>query len=289
MPELPEVETIRNDLKRKILDEKIEKIEILSEKSLRGNIESFKKLLEGNFFSDIKRIGKLMIFEIGRGDKFMLVHLKMTGQLIYQDKKIIVAGGHSSRSDEGAIKNLPDKFTRVIFYFKNGEKLFFNDLRRFGNIQIVDKKELKKIKNKFGIEPLTKNFTLENLKKVIDGRKLKIKSVLMNQQIISGIGNIYADEILFAAGVLPDRIACRLSAEEIKKIFCLTEKIIKKAIKYRGTTFSNYVDTSGRRGGFSKMLKVYGRAGEKCVCCQEKIKKIKLGGRGTHFCEYCQH
>jgi formamidopyrimidine-DNA glycosylase len=156
-------------------------------------------------------------------------------------------------------------------------------------MQIVNSQDRDNIKQKFGIEPLQANFTWNNFEKLFENRKTILKPFLLNQQMISGIGNIYADEICFRAKVLPNRRLNTLSEAEQKKIFQAIKYIIKKAIEQRGTTFSNYLDSDGKSGNFSDQLKVYGRGGEKCLRCRQSlIKKVKLGGRGTTFCSQCQ-
>jgi len=296
MPELPEVETIKNDLQKVILGKKITNIEIRGGKTVNPVInfeflngvknkpEVFFKILKNNFFSGISRIGKLLIFEIAGGKNFLLIHLKMTGQLIFLGKGKMVAGGHET----GGEKELPNKHTRIIFSFGDKEKLFFNDLRKFGYAKIVDAPELGKIREKYGIEPLTKNFTFKAFSKAIKGKNASIKAILLNQGVVAGIGNIYADEALFEAKIRPERRANALSESEKRVLFQSINKIIKIAIKSRGTTFSSYVDANGQKGGFTKLLKVYGREGEKCRRCRGIIKKTKVAGRGTRYCEKCQ-
>lgn len=295
MPELPEVETIKNDLKKKILRQKIERVEIRDRKIVKSKAKDFVEILEKSYFSDLERTGKLLIFRLAAAKEefFLLLHLKMTGQLIYQRGREIVAGGHSLKKEEASFASLPDKRTRLIFYLGNGARLFFNDLRRFGYAKIVTAEELAKVKGEYGLEPLTKNFTLENFQKVLfpsgSGRAGNIKAVLMKQKLIAGIGNIYADEILFQAKVNPSRPVKTLTAEEIKEIFRAIDIILKKAIKYRGTTFNNYLDGEGKKGNFMKFLKVYGRKNELCPDCRRaKIIQKKIAGRGTHFCPVCQ-
>ncbi len=287
MPELPEVETIRQDLHRKVLDKKIIAVEILHGKTLHGQgVVAFQNELLKKSFTDIERVGKLLIFSIKNSDNFLLAHLKMTGQFIYCYKDTIVAGGHSFKVFD---KTLPSKHTRVVVAFADNSKLFFNDSRLFGYLKIVDKKEKDRLVGKYGIEPLAKNFTLKNFTNVLVKRKTSIKALLLNQEIIAGIGNIYADEALHMAGILPGRLAVSLSAAELKKLHASIEKIIRTAIKYRGTTFNNYVDSEGNRGNFSKHLKVYDRTGEKCLSCKTGIiEKTRVAGRGTHFCKICQ-
>lgn len=284
MPELPEVETIKNDLRRKIIGKKITEVEARSGKTIRGEKKKFIGILRGNRFGGIERIGKLLIFALGDGKNFLLVHLKMTGQLVFISGKEIIAGGHSF----SARFPLPNKYSRVIFGFEKGEKLFFNDMRRFGYMEIVGKNGLEMVKNKYGIEPLSKEFKPEKLKEIFKNRRAPVKAALMNQKLIAGIGNIYADEILFAARVMPDRKAASLKDGEVKDIFSASRNILKKAVKRRGTTVSDYVDTSGGQGGFSKFLKVYGRRGEKCYRCARTVKSMKIAGRSANFCDKCQ-
>lgn len=284
MPELPEVETIKNDLKKAILNKKIVDVLVSKKTVIKSPFNDFIKILKKNNFKDISRIGKLLILHLPN-KKYLLIHLKMTGQLVYCEKDKCIAGGHEVPCGIG---KLPNKYSHAIFNFQDGSTLYFNDMRRFGYLKIVDEDELKKIKNKFGIEPLTKNFNLEKFKKIFKNRKTSVKAILLNQAFISGIGNIYADEILFKAGIRSARIAASLKDNELKKIFNAANEILKKAIKFRGTTFSDFVDSKGKKGNFSRMLKVYGREGEKCFRCGGVVKKIKLAGRGTRFCPDCQ-
>lgn len=300
MPELPEVETIRQDLIRKIKSKKIEKIDIKKPKIVKNSAAYFREQLVGAVFSDVKRIGKLLIFVFKDKkveEKCLLIHLKMTGQLIYCDKKSFAAGGHAnSRDEEKRIREADvgqicqeGKYTHVIFKFKDGAKLFFNDLRQFGYLRIVDKKILEEIWSRFGIEPLQANFTFDNFGKIFKNRKTNVKALLLNQNLVSGIGNIYADEILFKAKIKPDRTADSLNEKEVKEIFKACTSIIKKAIEYRGTTFSDYLDASGKNGNFVSQLKVYGREKEICKRCKKGIiQKIKVAGRGTRYCPVCQ-
>jgi len=283
MPELPEVETIKNDLRKAILNKTIAEVEIKDKKAIKSDLTDFLSRLKNNYFKDILRVGKLLAFQF-KGGGYLLIHLKMTGQLIFCDKKKCIAGGH----DLPKVENHPAKFTRVVFKFKNNSKLYFNDMRRFGYLRIVENDNFKKIKEAYGVEPISKEFDLKNFKKTIQGKKKNIKAVLMDQSLIAGIGNIYADEVLFEAGIMPTRPAGRLSEKEQKEIFKAIKIILKRAIKHRGTTFSDYLDAKGEKGNFTRFLRVYGRAGKKCYKCRGIVKKIKIGGRGTSFCPKCQ-
>ncbi|MEA3398841.1 MAG: bifunctional DNA-formamidopyrimidine glycosylase/DNA-(apurinic or apyrimidinic site) lyase [Patescibacteria group bacterium] len=285
MPELPEVETIKNDLSKKILNKKIVQLNILLPRIIKNDIHEFRKNILLRSFKGIKRIGKLIVIKLEKKDSYLLIHLKMTGQLVYNHKSEIISGGHSQDSP---INNLPNKYTRVDFKFSDGSRLFFNDMRTFGYLKVVNKNELNKIATKYGEDPINDIFDFNLFYDKIKNRQTSIKAILLNQAIIAGIGNIYADEILFNAGVRPQKKASLLKKKELEKIFKAIKPVLKKAIKYRGTTFNDYVDASGNKGNFIKQLKVYGREGQKCHQCGAKIKKIKVVQRGTHYCQNCQ-
>ncbi|MBU1203045.1 bifunctional DNA-formamidopyrimidine glycosylase/DNA-(apurinic or apyrimidinic site) lyase [Patescibacteria group bacterium] len=285
MPELPEVETIRRGLQKKIINKKIVNIEVIKPKLIRNKMDYFLNTLKNNYIFDIDRVGKLLIFNLAKDDLYLLVHLKMTGQLIYVLGDSYLAGGHNFPQ----VDNLPNKYSHIIIRFSDNSHLFFNDLRQFGYWQIVDKNQRQKIENKYGLEPGKENFKWSEFKKIFNKRKGVLKAILLNQQIISGIGNIYADEICFRAKILPDRTVDTLTESEIKILYQACQYIINKAIVNRGTTFSDYRDSDNQKGNFVRFLKVYGRAGKKCLRCKkEDIKKIKLAGRGTHYCPNCQ-
>lgn len=287
MPELPEVETVRRDLKKYILGKKIVRVEVRKKKIVRGvGSEEFKKYLEQKSFSKIDRRGKLLIFRFEKGPKMvLLVHLKMTGQLIYRFSKGVVAGGHTLKR----IGKLPGKHSHIILDFEDNSKLFFNDLRQFGYWTLVDRKELGKVLNGFGVESLMRGFSKEDFRHLVWKKKKQVKAFLLDQSMIAGIGNIYADEICFGAGIHPGKKLSELNPKKIDLLYEEIKKVLKMAVKERGTTISDFVDLSGKTGGFLKFLKVYGKEGEICpVCKKGKIKKIRLAGRGTRFCPVCQ-
>ncbi|MFB6181412.1 MAG: DNA-formamidopyrimidine glycosylase [Candidatus Magasanikbacteria bacterium] len=276
MPELPEVETIRRDLEDKILNKRIDSVEIRKDSAIKKDKERFKSHIKEDSFSGVDRQGKLLNFKLNNSEYEILSHLRMTGKLIFDP------------SGEEVL-DFPGKHTGVIFNFEDNSELYFDDVRTFGYMQLLKPKKKKEIlAEKLGIEPLTEGFTLENFKEVLKSRRTNVKNILMKQKAIAGIGNIYADEICHESGVRPDRNIPELSENEIKNIFNKSEQVIKQAIHDRGTTFRDYVDSSGKKGNFARKLKVYGREGEQCKDCNEVIKKIKLNGRGTHFCINCQ-
>jgi len=292
MPELPEVETVRQDLRAQLLNKKIKSVTVLNPKTVSGSPEDFNKILSGNFFIDILRRGKLLIFQLKRPDSYLLTHLKMTGQLIYLSDKSKISGGHSlsSHSFEKAVGGeLPNKYTRVIITFADKSHLFFNDLRKFGYMKLVNQKELDAfILKNYGPEPLGADFVLSDFMAKLKTRRRNIKAVLLDQKIVTGLGNIYVDEVLFASGVRPMRLASSITKIEAGKIYQEIKRILALAIKHRGTTFSNYVDGKGKRGNFSTELKVYGRGQKNCLVCSNIITKTKIAGRGTHYCSHCQ-
>lgn len=286
MPELPEVETIKRALGKKIRHKKIKRLDVRKLKIVRGSVSVFKRTLLGQCFSRIDRRAKLLIFEISGGNKFLLIHLKMTGQLIYESGRTTIAGGHSWPPLD---RRLPSKYSHVIFTFRDGSRLFFNDLRQFGYLQLVDRATKDKIIAGYGLEPLTREFTLPRFAQVFRGKKTWLKALLLNQGLIAGIGNIYADEICHAAGMRPTRKVSTLKAADIKRLYAASQEILRKAVEKRGTTFSDYVDADGRTGNYLRYLKVYDRAGKKCLTCKKgTIIKIKIGSRGTRYCPACQ-
>lgn len=284
MPELPEVETIRKDLNKVLIGKIIKQITIKIPKMIGGNVYDFKKKLLGQKIIKVDRAGKTLIITLT--ENYLLVHLKMTGQLIWQSVQGKMAGGGHPIVGNDV---LPNKFSHLIFVFTDQSRLFFNDVRKFGWMKIVSVVGLQEYKQKLGIEPLNRSFTVIKLKEIIKRwPKRKIKQLLLDQSLISGLGNIYVDESCFTAKILPTRLAGSLNNQEIINLFTSIKKILKLAIKKRGTSISDYVDGFGKRGEFVNFLQVYGRKGEKCQRCSGIIEKIKLNGRGTHFCSKCQ-
>lgn len=273
MPELPEVETIVRDLKKELAGRRILKIEILDSRSARFLKKDFSNQIKGKKVKSVGRRAKLIIIAL-TGGFYLVFHLKITGQLILHG----AAAG-------------PDRFTRIIFYLNNRKKLYFNDLRKFGYLKVFNKKELEaELKRlNFGPEPLEKSFTLSVFEGILKRRKnLPIKPLLMEQGLIAGIGNIYASEACFWAGLKPTRRAGRLKKEEAKKLYQAIIKVLKDSIKCRGTSADDYLDAFGKEGDYEKKLKVYGRKKEKCRRCSGIIKRIVQAGRSTFYCPNCQ-
>ena len=285
MPELPEVETVRRDLQRLLRGRRIKEVMVTKVKIVRGDVGLFKKKLKGQVVQKIKRRGKLLIFSMSSG-AWLLVHMKMTGQLIYRNKKMMVGGGHGGpliKFDE-----LPNKYSHIIIAFSDGGQLFFNDMRQFGYMQVVNERQLVTAMARFGVEPLTKSFTADKLSGILRRHATAVKNVLLDQRGVAGLGNIYVDEACYLAGIKPTRRAKLVSVKETEKLHKSIVAVLKKSIIARGTTFSSYRDGLGGEGKFVKKLKVYGRGGKPCYRCRTILKRIKVGGRGTVYCPQCQ-
>lgn len=271
MPELPEVETIRQGLSSKLIGKVIRKVNIFLSKISRNNPQKLQCLLPGLEIEKVDRRGKFLILKL-KPQGFLLFHLKMSGQLIYLRDNQPLA-----------------KHTHIIFEFTDDSQLRYIDIRQFGYLKYVKSLKQAKELSSLGPEPLDKTFTLLQFKNRLAKRpRSKIKQLLLDQSLVSGIGNIYADEILFWAGINPQRKVDSLTETEIEKILASAKKILKEAIKERGTSISLYVDHLNKRGNYADKLCVYGREGLPCPKCKTPIKKIKLSGRGTHYCPACQ-
>ncbi len=271
MPEIAEVETVRNVLKQKILHKKIINVNILYPRIIESDIEEFKTVLVGNEFNDILRVGKWLIFALK--DHYLLSHLRMEGKYFIKN------------SDEEL-----QKHEHIIISFADGTDLRYHDTRKFGRMKLVLKKDLKNTIeiSKQGKEPMDDSLTSTYLLAKFKNKRLPIKTALLDQEIISGLGNIYADEVLFAAKINPLRVAASLTQEECERIIISAKEIILKAIANGGTTIKSYTSSLGVTGNYQNYLKVHKREGKPCEVCNNKIKRIKVGGRSTYFCEYCQ-
>jgi len=265
MPELPEVETIKRDLEKVIVGKKIIEVCVYNSKVIREpSLQKFKQGLSGVRINKVLRSAKVLILELSNAQS-LVIHLRMTGQLVYP--------GHG-------------KSARVSFRLSNGKSLDFNDQRLFGELRLLeDWRKLKFIQN-LGPEP--KSLTLGKFKDMLAVKKTKIKPLLMDQKFISGIGNLYAVEILFRAKINPERKAGGLLNREKELLFNSMQDILSEAISYGGSSVDDYVRLSGEKGKYIKYHKVYGREGKPCFICKTLIKRNLLGGRGTYFCPKCQ-
>ncbi len=286
MPELPEVETIRKDLSKLLPHQKIKRVFFNKPKMIHPSVNYVKKILTGNAITKVGRRGKMLYFILADGN-YLLVHLKMTGQLVWQPSRgRLVVGGHPITGVSG----VPNKFTHVVVEFSGGAKLFFNDMRQFGYWKVVSFNEFNNIsKSNFGPEPLTKDFMFNDfLEKCRARKRSPIKAVILDQKVVAGVGNIYADESLWMAKIKPGQTAGKISKAKLYLLFKAIIKVLAEAVKYRGTTFNSYVDSFGREGTYWSHRRVYGRNGLSCKRCGKIILKTKTAGRGTHYCPKCQ-
>jgi formamidopyrimidine-DNA glycosylase len=275
MPELPEVETVVKGLRPLITDKIVTAVEIREENMIafpKADIEAFTDSLVGSKIEAINRRGKYIIIELSQ-DKNMVIHLRMTGKLLVKE-----------------VKEFRDKHTHVIFSLNDGQEIRFNNIRKFGRVYLIDKNHPEQAGGlaDLGPEPLSDDLTVEDFKKLFENRRALMKSLLLNQHFIAGIGNIYADEILFRSGVRPDRTADTLTEMEKEAVYHNMREILKKGIIYGGTSFSDYVNAFGEKGSFQEELRVHQRQGEECYECGSIIEKIKVSGRSTYFCPQCQ-
>lgn len=286
MPELPEVQTIIDDLNKKIKGDIVVGFWSDWKKSVRMPIEKFEKEIKGKKVLSASRIGKNMFINLS-GGKTIYIHLKMTGHLLVKAQSVKLKAQNFGKD---YFSEKVNQYIHHIFYLKSGRTLEFSDLRKFGKIILADTDKIEDVAEikSLGVDAMSKEFTLEKLEKILDKKKTKIKLLLTDQGKIAGIGNIYASEILYGAGVLPTRPADKISREERKRLFHAIKKTLEKGIKLRGTSDSDYRDTAGAPGRFQEVLKVYRRAGKKCPKCGTIVQRIKLGQRGTFFCPVCQ-
>lgn len=276
MPELPEVETIKNQLNRLVSGKKIKSARAILPKIVKTGPAGLKKIA-GLQIKEISRRAKIFIFKL-TGGLALIIHLKMTGQLIFA-------------KDPHDLATKQNKYTHLIFHFTDGSALLFNDLRQFGYVKIINQKDIaREIKESdLGPEPLEKSFTFGQFQQILATRpRKKIKQFLMDPYLIAGIGNIYSDEILFLSRVHPERQVEALKTSEQKAIFNNIKKVLREAIAVRGTSASDYVDAQGKEGGYDKKLRVYGKKKGKCPKCHSPIAFKKINGRTAHFCPRCQ-
>lgn len=275
MPELPEVETVKRTLNAAIIGKRITGVEIFLPKLvLPLEVDDFKSKVLDSLITKVDRRGKYLLVYLSSGYT-LVVSLRMTGRFVYvpANKELEV-----------------DKHTHLIFEFDDGSHLYFNDIRKFGTMHCTaqDCVDSSPEIAKLGPEPLESEFTQEWLRDNLKKRKRKIKQLLLDQTFIAGLGNIYADEVLFRGGIHPETIAKDLELEQIQSLYQAIIEVLTEAIANKGTTIKDYVDGEGQKGNYQWLLKVYGRKGKKCYNCNEEIESMKLGGRTSHFCPGCQ-
>lgn len=292
MPELPEVESLRKNLAQVLIEKTISDMQLLRQKSF-PDFDQKKTLLIGQQFIDIRRKAKILDLVLSN-DHHLLIHLKMTGQLIFVDKSGQRSGGGHPTADW--VNQLPSKHTRVIFHLhdhrQRTSQLFFNDMRVFGWLKLAEPNQLSKEFIHYGPDVNDPQLSVNYLLTKAKNRQISIKQFIMDNQVLAGIGNIYASEALFRAKISPLRKANSLSKIEMSRLLLEMRQVIETAIIFGGTTFDgHYVGVDGLAGSFQDELQVYGQENQICPNCGKdfKIKRIKLGGRSSFFCEHCQH
>jgi len=278
MPELPEVETIRRVLDEVLPGLRIREVLVRREKMLRGqSCDRFKEGLMGTSIIGVDRRGKFLFLRLKSGS--LLLHLGMSGRIIVR--------GKDEESDVPALE-LPDRHTHLILKLSEGLFLYFRDPRMFGRFQLLDAEDELRLLDRLGPEPLGRGFSTDYFRKALERRKAPVKAVLLDQRLVAGIGNIYADEALFRAGIDPHREGCRLKPDEISRLRTAVRSVLREAVRRKGTSISDYVDPRNRRGTFQLRLEVYGREGRSCRRCGCAICKDIVAQRGTHWCPRCQ-
>lgn len=287
MPELPEVETVKRGLRRLIINRKIKTVYHDNPKSFPNATTDVDLFLLGSTVTDVRRRAKVLMIDLST-NYTLVIHLKMTGQLVFVDNSTRFGAGHPSDS---LIDSLPDKSTRVTIGFDDNSKLFFNDQRKFGWVKLIPTAEVPNLDfmKKVGPEPLESDFTSSQFIERFNRRlRAKIKAALLDQTVIAGVGNIYADESLWGAKIHPSRLVGDITKPEFEKLYTEVRFVMNLSIEKGGSTNRNYVNAEGKKGSYMDFARVFRKEGLSCPRCQTEIIKIKVAGRGTHICPQCQ-
>lgn len=289
MPELPEVETTVKGLEKKVLKRTFVDVwtDFIRNIKKPKNFDDFKRQIIGKKIEKIWRRAKNVIFDLSGGYS-LLVHQKMTGHLLVGNWK--GKNGKWEPVYEGPLKDPFNRYIHLMFWLSGGLMMALSDLRKFAKVELWKTDELLNSKEfkSLGPEPLEKSFTFKKFKDILKGKKGKIKQVLMDQNIISGIGNIYSNEALWLAKIHPERHVVNMAGKELKLLYQAIKKVLNLGVKLGGESFSDYRKPDGTKGNFDTERKAYKREGQKCRRCKTKIKRIKLGQRSAFFCPYCQ-
>jgi formamidopyrimidine-DNA glycosylase len=288
MPELPEVETVRMGLSQFLPGRRITDVRHDWPKGFPNAPTDVQRFLLGASVSAVRRRAKVLLIDLDT-EYTLVIHLKMTGQLVFRGDRERFGAGHPSHSLVG---DLPDKSTRVTLTFADGSHLFFNDQRKFGWVRLLPTVEVEQLDffQKVGPEPLAADFTAHDFIARLHRRlKSNIKAVLLDQTIVAGVGNIYADESLWGAKIHPEQKVQDLSNARLRELYQALRDVLNLSIEKGGSTDRNYVDAEGRRGSYLTFAHVFRREGQTCSRCGTIIIKTKVAGRGTHICPHCQH
>lgn len=287
MPELPEVETVRIGLARLLPGRVIAGVDFNWPKSFPNGKADVELFMVGAEITHVKRRAKVLI--IGLSTKYSLViHLKMTGQLVFRSPREQFGAGHPSGSLVG---DLPDKSTRVTIEFSDGSHLFFNDQRKFGWMRLLPSAEVMNLDffKRLGPEPLSDDFNWRIMReRLLRRQNTSVKAALLDQTVLAGVGNIYADEALWGAKIHPGTSVNKLSAAKFRKLYDQLVFVLRLSIEKGGSTDKNYVDAEGKKGSYLSFARVFRREGQACPRCGHVIVKTRVAGRGTHFCPHCQ-
>lgn len=288
MPELPEVETIVNDLKKLVIGKTITDIWVDTPKIIKHpDLKTLAQQIKGLKIKDISRQGKNIIFDLSKNYS-LLIHQKLTGHLLYG--KWTIKRKRVVPLIAGRLSEPVNNYIHLIIFLNNGYQIALSDLRKFAKVIFDSTEKIKNLKElqELGPDPLAKDFTEEKLKEILKNKKGKIKQVLMDQTVIAGIGNIYSDEILWWAQIHPLRSTQSLTNEEIHRLYHYIKEVLATAIKTRGASVSDYRDPKGEPGHYDQIRRVYRRENQKCYRCGTLIKRIKVGSRSSCFCPNCQ-
>lgn len=288
MPELPEVEIVRQGLQQYVAGKVIKSIKSDWAKSLPVSNTDINQYIVGSTILSVDRRAKVLLIHLS-SQHTLMAHLKMTGQLVFVSRSEHFGAGHPNDS---LIGQLPDKSTRVIITFADGSHLYFNDQRKFGWIKleqtegIADRVEFLR---KLGPEPVGEQYNFADFRVALQRRaRTSIKAAILDQSVISGVGNIYADEALFAARIHPATKVADVSTIKLKRLFIALREVMLLSIRHGGSSDRNYVNAKGEKGSYLRFAKVFRREGQPCLECGGQVVKIRVAGRGTHICPACQ-
>lgn len=286
MPELPEVETVRRGLFELIIGRQVKAVEHFAPKSFPNAPASVEEFLIGASITNVRRRAKVLLIDLST-DYTLVIHLKMTGQMVFRGEAVFGAG----HPNDSLIGELPDRSTRVAFTFTDGSRMYFNDQRKFGWVWLLPTLEVPNIDfmKKVGPEPLESDFTSDEFAARFTRRaKTSIKAALLDQTVVAGVGNIYADESLWGAKIHPLRLVNSITPAEFKALYTELRAVMNLAIEKGGSTDKNYVNAEGKRGSYMDFARVFRREGKSCPRCGTTIIKFRAAGRGTHICPHCQ-
>ena len=286
MPELPEVETVRRGLTELIIGRDVAVVEHDTPKGFPNAPSDVERFLIGARITGVRRRAKVLLIDLS-SDYSLVIHLKMTGQLVFRGE-VVFGAGHPNNS---LIGQLPDRSTRVTLTFVDGSHLYFNDQRKFGWVKLMPTLEVPNIDfmKRVGPEPLEDNFTAKEFEERFKRRvRTSIKAALLDQTVIAGVGNIYADESLWGAKIHPNRLVGTITSAEFKALYSELRSVMNLAIAKGGSTDKNYVNAEGKRGSYMDFARVFRQEGKQCPRCGTIIIKFRAAGRGTHVCPHCQ-